>query len=75
MPLRSFVPFVLKIVPSWFNDFINLLYSDPLIDCTSNKRYSWMKGGVSWSQGKGLLAKTKGGDCNREGNQAADNVL
>ena len=20
-------------------------YSDPLIDCTSNKRYSWMKGG------------------------------
>jgi hypothetical protein len=25
-------------------------YSDPLIDCTSDKRYSWwMKGGVSWT--------------------------
>ena len=27
-----------------------ITYSDPLIDCTSNERYSWVKGGVSWTR-------------------------
>jgi hypothetical protein len=36
-------------------------YCDPLIDCTSNKRYSQMKGGVSWRR-KGIAIRgLKGG--------------
>ena len=36
-------------------------YSDPLIDCTSNKRYSWMKGGASWITKGTASRRLKGG--------------